>query len=117
MKIGLIAAVVFMFGCLGLLSIVMDEGAMPTSYSETMTAMTVVRQVEATDSVWGTALNYVLAPVHWVPSVMKTVTWDYSFLDNPVGGYFKWIIGYPITAAVAAGLFLAFIAILSKVLG
>lgn len=115
MRVGLIAAVVFIFACLTLLSVTIDSGSMASS-TETMSNLTTVRDAQNSESTWQTVISVGLAPIHWIQGVYRAASWNYSFLDNQVGVYFKWIIGGPITAAVVAGLILMFIWLLYKVL-
>lgn len=116
MRVGLVAAIIFIFACLAILSSTMNGESMSAADNNTMSNVTVVRGADTTSSIWGTVLTIVLAPIHWVQGLVNMASWNYAFLDNTPGQYFKWIIGGPITGALVAGLILMFIWLLYKVL-
>lgn len=116
MKLGLLAGVIFIFATLTIMSVTMNGDAVGADDETTMANVTGVRQTNTDDSAWGTVVGIVMTPVNWMEGLVNMVAWNYSFLDNTPGGYFKWIIGSPITAVAVVMVAVVFMGILSKVL-
>lgn len=116
MRYGILAAVVFIFATMTFLSVTLNGASFSATDNETMSNVTGIRQIESDSSAIGTVLGIVSLPLNWIRGLVNMVAWNYSFLDNEPGQYFKWIIGAPLSAVALVMVAVVFIGVLIRIL-
>jgi len=113
LRLGLVAVVIFLFATLTILSVTMESSDITAATAEKLDDVTAMQQTTA-DTSWG-PFNFVKTGWDYFSSLYSMITWNYAFLDNAPGTYFKWIVGSPISGVVVLGLIVTFLVIFSKV--
>ena len=110
MRAGLIAMLVFIWICGGILGATLEQSQLGAGEEGVLNQIMVWNQVSSTQS-WG-VLNIITQAPQFFSGVFSMLTFNFSFLGGSVaGGYFSWLVLTPLRAVIIFGMIMMFVLI------
>ena len=102
-----IAFMVWLWTVGSILGAAMEQSSLSSYHLATMTPVTVWESM-STQQTWG-FWNIVTFVPTFFGSIFNMITFNFTFLQDPVGIYFKWLLCSPIIVMIVYGITMGFI--------